>query len=183
MVLAYCNLEQDRSGNVRSVKLPGGLVICKFNSSRPSDEVLLHEALIKPPLILTVAFNRTKVDLLSTGCQKQTWKSQLTKYKISSHENLLERVRNIDQFAEYSIHYKKGAQSWYFMVFVCIMENTIMIFICIWYEVTKVGHCPYNNKLEIVDQWSTRIPPPHRRVWHCSKSQGSHFESDIADNR
>ena len=37
--------------------------------------------------------------------------------------------------------------------------------------------------LEIVDQWSTRIPPPHRRGWHCSKSQGSHFESDIADNR
>ena len=38
-------------------------------------------------------------------------------------------------------------------------------------------------KLEIVDQWSTRIPPPHRRGWHCSKSQGNHFESDIADNR
>ena len=38
-------------------------------------------------------------------------------------------------------------------------------------------------KLEIVDQWSTRIPPPHMRGWHCSKSQGSHFESDIADNR
>ena len=41
----------------------------------------------------------------------------------------------------------------------------------------------YLNQLEIVDQWSTRIPPPHRRGWHCSKSQGSHFESDIADNR
>ena len=27
-------------------------------------------------------------------------------------------------------------------------------------------------ELEIVDQWSTRIPPPHRRGWHCSKSQG-----------
>ena len=106
MVLAYCNLEQDRSGNVRSVKLPGGLAICKFNSSRPSDEVLLHEALIKPPLILTAAFNRTKVDLLSIGCQKRTWKSQLKKYKISYHENLFERVRNIDQFAQYSIHYK-----------------------------------------------------------------------------
>ena len=39
------------------------------------------------------------------------------------------------------------------------------------------------KKLEIVDQWSTRIPPPHRRGWHCSKSQDSHFESDIADNR
>ena len=39
------------------------------------------------------------------------------------------------------------------------------------------------SKLEIVDQWSTRIPPPHRRGWHCSKSQGSHFESDIPDNR
>ena len=38
-------------------------------------------------------------------------------------------------------------------------------------------------KLEIVDQWSTRIPPLHRRGWHCSKSQGRHFESDIADNR
>ena len=38
-------------------------------------------------------------------------------------------------------------------------------------------------KLEIVDQWSTRIPPPHRRGWHCSKSQGNDFESDIADNR
>ena len=38
-------------------------------------------------------------------------------------------------------------------------------------------------QLEIVDQWSTRIPPPHMRGWHCSKSQGSHFESDIADNR
>ena len=37
-------------------------------------------------------------------------------------------------------------------------------------------------QLEIVDQWSTRIPPPHRRGWHCSKLQGSHFESDIADN-
>ena len=41
----------------------------------------------------------------------------------------------------------------------------------------------FKYKLEIVDQWSTRIPPPHRRGWHCSKSQGSHFESDIADNR
>ena len=39
------------------------------------------------------------------------------------------------------------------------------------------------RKLEIVNQWSTRIPPPHRRGWHCSKSQGNHFESDIADNR
>ena len=51
------------------------------------------------------------------------------------------------------------------------------------------------KNLEIVDQWSTRIPPAHRRGWqwamgngwnaieHCSKSQGSHFESDIADNR
>ena len=38
-------------------------------------------------------------------------------------------------------------------------------------------------KIQIVDQWSTRIPPPHRRGWHCSKSQGSHFESDIADKR
>ena len=37
-------------------------------------------------------------------------------------------------------------------------------------------------KLEIVDQWSTRIPLPPRRGWHCSKSQCSHFESDIADN-
>ena len=51
----------------------------------------------------------------------------------------------------------------------------------------------YLNQLEIVDQWSTRIPPPHRRekvamgngwiaIEHCSKSQGSHFERDIADN-
>ena len=39
------------------------------------------------------------------------------------------------------------------------------------------------SKLEIVDQWSTRIPPPDRRGWHCSKSQGSYFESNIADNR
>ena len=42
--------------------------------------------------------------------------------------------------------------------------------------------CGFNLKLEIVYQWSTKIPPPHRRGWHCSKSQGSHFESDIADN-
>ena len=28
-----------------------------------------------------------------------------------------------------------------------------------------------------------RIPPLHRRGWHCSKSQGSHFDSDIVDNR
>ena len=35
-------------------------------------------------------------------------------------------------------------------------------------------------ELEIVDQWSTRIPPPPRGGWHCAKSQGSHFESDIA---
>ena len=41
----------------------------------------------------------------------------------------------------------------------------------------------HQMELEIVDQWSTRIPPLHRRGWHCSKSQGSHFESDIADNR
>ena len=38
------------------------------------------------------------------------------------------------------------------------------------------------GKLEIVDQWPTRIPLPPRRGWHCSKSQGSHFESDIANN-
>ena len=41
---------------------------------------------------------------------------------------------------------------------------------------------PHIQKLEIVDQWSTRIPPPPRRGWHCSKSQCNHFESDIADN-
>ena len=49
--------------------------------------------------------------------------------------------------------------------------------------IQKMTYTYTHTKLEIVDQWSTRIPPPHRRGWHCSKSQGSHFESDIADNR
>ena len=53
-------------------------------------------------------------------------------------------------------------------------------YLCTW--VHGVLHILPHNKLEIVDQWSTRIPPLHRRGWHCSKSQGSHFESDIADN-
>ena len=39
----------------------------------------------------------------------------------------------------------------------------------------NVSICLAQTKLEIVDQWSTRIPPPHRRGWHCSKSQGSPF--------
>ena len=54
------------------------------------------------------------------------------------------------------------------------------------YKIAKMllsKHNPQQKKLEIVDQWSTRIPPPHRRGWQCSKSQGSNFESDIADNR
>ena len=46
----------------------------------------------------------------------------------------------------------------------------------------QLGIAPW-FELEIVDQWSTRIPPPDRRGWHCSKSQGSYFESNIADNR
>ena len=68
-----------------------------------------------------------------------------------------------------------------------LSENQLLVFKTLAYACAKFC-CDTTAyiwviKLEIVDQWSTRIPPLHRRGWHCSKSQGSHFKSDIADNR
>ena len=77
-----------------------------------------------------------------------------------------------------NIKVKNLNQPIFFHIDMLLIQQIVLIGIkdmklWMWHWTDMLDRRIWQTQLEIVDQWSTRIPPPHRRGWHFSKSQAA----------